>query len=107
MKWPNPPLLMVDTADALLSAAQMNVVEFHTWNSTLRRLDKPDRVIFDLDPGKGVKRSTVREQLADLKSGAQWSVQTAREYLSFQSQDPWADYWSSAQSLAAAIKRLR
>jgi bifunctional non-homologous end joining protein LigD len=33
----------------------MNVVEFHTWNSTVRRLDKPDRVIFDLDPGEWVK----------------------------------------------------
>ncbi|WP_193567031.1 DNA primase small subunit domain-containing protein [Paraburkholderia azotifigens] len=47
------------------------------------------------------------EQLTELKSGAQWNVQTAREYLSFQSHDPWGDYWSRAQPLAAAIKRLR
>jgi bifunctional non-homologous end joining protein LigD len=47
------------------------------------------------------------EQLTELKSGAQWNVQTAREYLSFQSRDPWADYWSRVQALAAAIKRLR
>jgi bifunctional non-homologous end joining protein LigD len=213
--WPkHPPLLTVDTADALLSAAQMNVVEFHTWNSTVRKVDQPDRVIFDLDPGERVKWTHVREaallvrvllselglqawlktsggkglhvvvplnsrldhgavksfsqafvrhlaktiperfsaisgpsnrvgkiyvdylrngkgqttaaafsararpgmgvsmpvsweQLSDLKSGAQWSVQTAREYLSFQSQDPWTDYWESGQSLATAIKRLR
>jgi bifunctional non-homologous end joining protein LigD len=213
--WPkHPPLLTLDTVDALLSAAQMNTVEFHTWNSTVRRLDKPDRVIFDLDPGEGVKWGHVQEaallvqtllselgleawlktsggkglhvvvplaprlgyeavkafsqafvrhlaktipqrfsatsgasnrigkvyvdylrngmgqttvaafsararpgmgvslpisweQLTDLKSGAQWTVQTAREYLSFQSKDPWADYWSAAQSLASAIKRLK
>jgi DNA primase len=36
-------------------AAQMNVVEFHTWNSTTQHIDTPDRVIFDLDPGEGVK----------------------------------------------------
>jgi bifunctional non-homologous end joining protein LigD len=213
--WPgHRPLLTIDTLDALVSAAQMNVVEFHTWNSTVRRLGKPDRVIFDLDPGEGVKwgqiqeaallvhtlllelglkawlktsggkglhivvpltprldyesvksfsRAFVRhlaktiperfsatsgsanrvgevyvdylrngmgqttvaafsararpgmgvslpvswEQLSALKSGAKWTVLTAREYLSFQSQDPWADYWSTNQSLAPALKRLR
>jgi bifunctional non-homologous end joining protein LigD len=212
--WPNhPPLLTVDTADALLSAAQMNTIEFHTWNSIVRQLDKPDRVVFDLDPGEGVKWNHVQEaallvrtllseldleawlktsggkglhvvvpltpelnyltvksfsqafvrhlaktiperfsaisgpanrlgkvyvdylrngkgqttaaafsararpgmgvsmplaweQLADLKSGAQWNVQTAREYLSFQSRDPWAGFWSTGQSLSSAIERL-
>ena len=33
------------------------------------------------------------EQLPALKSGAQWTIATAREYLSFQKSDPWADYW--------------
>ncbi|WP_027802729.1 DNA ligase D [Paraburkholderia dilworthii] len=213
--WMNhPPLLTVDTADALMSAAQMNVVELHTWNSTVLHIDKPDRVIFDLDPGEGVKWKQVQEaallvrallgelelqawlktsggkglhivvplaprldyksvkafsqafvrhlaktipdrfsatsgaanrigkiyvdylrngkaqttatafsararpgmgvsmpvsweQLSDLKSGAQWTVQTAREYLSFQSRDPWEAYWLAKQSLASAIRRLR
>ncbi|XUW91459.1 DNA ligase D [Burkholderia sp. M6-3] len=213
--WMNhPPVLTVDTADALLSAAQMNVVEFHTWNSTTEHIDTPDRVIFDLDPGEGVKWKQVQEaalltralleeldlqawlktsggkglhvvvplaprldyksvksfsqafvrhlaktipdrfsatsgaanrigkiyvdylrngkaqttaaafsararpgmgvsmpvsweQLSDLKSGAQWTVQTAREYLSFQTRDPWDGYWSAKQSAASAIKRLR
>ncbi|MGF6698200.1 DNA primase [Paraburkholderia sp. MM5496-R1] len=60
--WVNhPPLLTVDTADALMSAAQMNVVEFHTGNSTILRIDKPDRVIFDLDPGDGVKWKQMQE----------------------------------------------
>jgi bifunctional non-homologous end joining protein LigD len=60
--WLNhPPLLTVDTADALMSAAQMNVVEFHTWNSTVSRIDQPDRVIFDLDPGEGVKWKQIQE----------------------------------------------
>lgn len=212
--WPgHPPLLSVDTPDALLAAAQMNSIEFHTWNSVVSRLDKPDRVIFDLDPGEGVKWTHVQEaaqlvrallselgmkawlktsggkglhvvvplaprlsytavksfsqsfvrhlaktiperfsavsgpanrvgkvyvdylrngkaqttaaafsararpgmgvsmpiaweQLGEIKTGAQWNVQTAREYLSFQSGDPWSDFWSSGQSLAEAIKRL-
>lgn len=47
------PLLEIATREALLGAAQMNVIEFHTWNSTVRHIDKPDRIVFDLDPGEG------------------------------------------------------
>ena len=44
----------MDSAEGLVSATQMNVVEFHTWNSTVKKIDQPDRVVFDLDPGEGV-----------------------------------------------------
>ena len=55
------PLLEVPTLKALLGAAQMNVIEFHTWNSVRQKVDKPDRMIFDLDPGEGVEFDQVRE----------------------------------------------
>ena len=55
------PLLEVPSAQALVAAAQMNVIEFHTWNSVKRKIDKPDRMIFDLDPGEGVEFAMVRE----------------------------------------------
>lgn len=212
--WPgHEPLLAVTNAQGLVSAAQMNVIEFHTWNATTRHIDHPDRAVFDLDPGDGVtwpqlqeaallmhtmlqelglrswlktsggkglhvvvplaprldddavkafSRAVVAhmastipqrfvaksgparrvgkvfidylrnghgqttaaafsararpglgvsmpvswEQLTQLKSGAQWTVQTAREYLSFAGTDPWAGYWQTRQSLTAAMKRL-
>ncbi|MCR5867260.1 DNA ligase D [Aquincola sp. J276] len=212
--WPgHAALLAVDTPEALVAAAQMNVVEFHTWNSTTRHIDKPDRVIFDLDPGEGVAWPQLQEaallmhtlltelglqawlktsggkglhvvvplasrlaydkvkafsqaavqhmartipqrfvaksgggnrvgkifidylrnghgqttavafsararpgmgvsmpvdwaQLPALKGGAQWTIATAREYLSFQQQDPWAGYWTCRQTLGAALKKL-
>jgi bifunctional non-homologous end joining protein LigD len=47
-------LLVVGSAAGLLSAAQMNVIEFHTWNMTTRSMPRPDRIVFDLDPGSGV-----------------------------------------------------
>jgi bifunctional non-homologous end joining protein LigD len=203
----------VDSPSALVSAAQMNTVEFHTWNSTIKSIDKPDRVIFDLDPGEGTTWAHIQEaalltqamltelglhcwlktsggkglhvvvplapkldyevvkrfsqgmvehmaktipqrfvaksgggnrigkifidylrnghgqttaaafsarsrpglgvsmpvswdQLPSLKSGAQWSIASARDYLSFQKADPWAGYWKSKQTLTAAMKRL-
>ncbi|WP_295542782.1 DNA ligase D [uncultured Pseudacidovorax sp.] len=55
------PLLQIDGAKGLLSAVQMNTLEFHTWNGHSRGLDKPDRMTFDLDPGEGVPWAQVQE----------------------------------------------
>lgn len=54
------PLVEVPTARAVLSAVQMNVVEFHTWNAIKTAIDKPDRMLFDLDPGEGVPWKSVQ-----------------------------------------------
>lgn len=50
----HPPLVAIDSAEALVACAQMNVVEFHTWNATTADMRHPDRIVFDLDPGDGV-----------------------------------------------------
>ncbi len=55
------PLIEVATEKGLVTAAQMNTIEFHTWNATTRAIEKPDRMIFDLDPGEGVAWPAVRE----------------------------------------------
>ena len=47
-------LLEVNSLEGLLGAAQMNVIEFHTWNATTKAIEKPDRMTFDLDPGEGL-----------------------------------------------------
>ena len=212
--WPgHASLLEVPTAKALIGAAQMNVIEFHTWNSLVRKMDQPDRVIFDLDPGEGERWERVQEaatlvrgllqelglqswlktsggkglhvvvplsprddwdtvkafaqaavqhiaqvipqrftakmgaanrvgklfvdylrnnhgattaaaysarsrpglgvsmpiawdDLAALKRSDQWTVRTAREHLSFQTIDPWADYRTCKQTLTAGLKTL-
>ncbi len=49
----HPAMLEVAQPLGLLSAAQMNVVEFHTWNATADAPMQPDRMTFDLDPGEG------------------------------------------------------
>ncbi|MDO9404898.1 MAG: DNA ligase D [Polaromonas sp.] len=60
--WPgHDALLAIDHADALLAAAQMNVIEFHTWNSTIEKIEQPDRIVFDLDPGEGVTWPMIQE----------------------------------------------
>ena len=44
------PLLSIDSVDALLGAAQMGTVELHTWNAHASNVERPDRIVFDLDP---------------------------------------------------------
>ncbi len=214
--WPgHAPLLAVPDAQALLAAAQMNVIEFHPWNSRAKKINHPDRIVFDLDPGEGLPWERVKEaalltrtlleelglqgwlktsggkglhvvvpisvsprldfdavkafaqaavvhlartipsrfvaktgaanrvgkvfvdylrnghgattaaafsararpglgvsmpigwdDLATLKSAAQWNIATAREHLSFERADPWTGFFGSKQTLTTAIRRL-
>jgi bifunctional non-homologous end joining protein LigD len=212
--WPgHDALLEIDSREALLGAAQMNVIEFHTWNSMSRHIDRPNRIVFDLDPGEGVAWKAMQEaaqlvralldelalpawlktsggkglhvvvpiaprwdydtvkdlsqaivvhlartlperfvaksgaanrvgrifvdylrnghgattatafsararpglgvsmpvpwdDIPRLKGGAQWTVADAREHLSFERADPWADYWTTRTSIVKAAKAL-
>jgi bifunctional non-homologous end joining protein LigD len=51
----HPPMLTVDNVAGILSAAQWNALEFHTQNALGKAYDKPDRMVFDLDPGEGAE----------------------------------------------------
>lgn len=44
------PLVTIDSVAALIGAAQMGTIELHTWNGIVTNLEKPDRIVFDLDP---------------------------------------------------------
>ena len=63
--WPgHAALIAIETKEALLSAAQFNTIELHTWNAVVGAIDKPDRMVFDLDPGEGVSWTHVKEAAA-------------------------------------------
>lgn len=57
----HPPLMEIKKEEGLLAAAQLNVVEFHTWNAVKSAIMKPDRMIFDLDPGEGVSWQSLQQ----------------------------------------------
>jgi bifunctional non-homologous end joining protein LigD len=57
-------------------------------------------------PGLGVSMTIAWDDVPALKGGAQWTIATAREYLSFRAEDPWAGYWGARQALAPAMKKL-
>ncbi|MBW8867332.1 MAG: non-homologous end-joining DNA ligase [Acidobacteria bacterium] len=47
--------LIVDTLPGLIGLVQMDVLEVHTWNSRCARVEQPDRIVIDLDPGADVR----------------------------------------------------
>ncbi|MBC5784571.1 DNA ligase D [Ramlibacter sp. USB13] len=57
----HPPMVKMASAEGLLSAAQMNVIEIHTWNGVVKTIDRPDRMTFDIDPGEGVTWAQIQE----------------------------------------------
>ena len=65
--------LYVEDSDGLLACVQMGTIEFHGWGSHVDSLERPDRMVFDLDPDEGldfadVKKAAldIRRQLADI-----------------------------------------
>ena len=57
----HPPMLEVGSVQGILSAAQWNVIEFHTQNAVGRAYERPNRMVFDLDPGEGVDWKMIQE----------------------------------------------
>jgi bifunctional non-homologous end joining protein LigD len=46
--------LIADTPEAVIALVQMDVIEIHTWNSRDDDVERPDRIVIDLDPGTEV-----------------------------------------------------
>jgi len=60
--------LVVDDLKGLIALVQMGILEIHTWNSHAQALERPDRVVFDLDPGPGVEWPAVVEGARRVKA---------------------------------------
>ena len=59
--------LTVDSIEGLVGLAQMGVLEIHTWGSRNESLEKPDRIVFDLDPDLAIPWKTLAETARTFK----------------------------------------
>jgi bifunctional non-homologous end joining protein LigD len=46
--------LAVVNLEGIIALAQMGIIEVHTWNSTIGDIERPNRIVWDLDPGPEV-----------------------------------------------------
>ena len=51
---PGEGLIAIADLDGLLGLVQSAALEIHPWGSTLAEIERPDRIVIDLDPGEGV-----------------------------------------------------
>ncbi|MBV8427597.1 MAG: DNA ligase D [Hyphomicrobiales bacterium] len=61
------PILSIDDLDGLIALVQAAVLEIHPWGSTLARLEDPDMIIMDLDPGETVSWAQVVEAANEVR----------------------------------------
>jgi bifunctional non-homologous end joining protein LigD len=70
-------LICISDFDGLAALVQFGVVEIHLWGSSAAAIEKPDQIVFDLDPDKGVgwdavveAAKEIRRRLTELKLAA-------------------------------------
>ena len=61
------PYLYVDDAKGVLTCVQMGAIEFHGWGSKVADVEKPDRLVFDLDPDEGLGFTEVKHAAVQLR----------------------------------------
>jgi bifunctional non-homologous end joining protein LigD len=58
----------IENITGIIWEAQMGSLEFHIWGSRIEEVEKPDMMVFDLDPDEGMDLEQVRQGVLDLKS---------------------------------------
>jgi bifunctional non-homologous end joining protein LigD len=61
-------LLYIEDFDGLAALVQNGVVEIHIWGSRIDAIEKPDQIVFDLDPDEGLDVVAVRAAALDVRS---------------------------------------
>ncbi|WP_309085826.1 non-homologous end-joining DNA ligase [Chelativorans sp.] len=59
--------LYISDLKGIVAGVQMNTLEFHIWGSRIDSLEKPDRLVFDLDPDEGLNFTDVKRACLDLR----------------------------------------
>jgi bifunctional non-homologous end joining protein LigD len=60
--------LYVDDLPGLIALAQIGVVEIHPWGTRVERLERPDRLVLDLDPSPGLPWPRVVEAAEEARA---------------------------------------
>jgi bifunctional non-homologous end joining protein LigD len=107
-------LAVVDPA-GIVALAQMGIIEIHTWNSTIDTVEKPNRLVWDLDPGPDVTWQAVVDtaiavrDLLDTLGLQSWVKTTGGHGIHVVApvtpQRPWDECLAFAKAVAEALTR--
>jgi bifunctional non-homologous end joining protein LigD len=61
------PYITLSTSKALVELAQLGVLELHPWGSRNAAIEKPDRMVFDLDPDPAIEWKTLSAAAAEVR----------------------------------------
>ena len=61
------PYLYLHDLEGVLACVQMGTIEFHGWGACIGDVEKPDRMVFDLDPDEGLDFALVKKAAEGLK----------------------------------------
>jgi bifunctional non-homologous end joining protein LigD len=107
--------LVVEDLPGLIGLVQIGILEIHTWNAVADRLEQPDRLVFDLDPGDDVPwrqvvaaARTLRDRLEHL--GLESFLKTTggkglHLVVPIDAGPSWADCLAFARSVAVTLAR--
>lgn len=59
--------LYIDEPEGLMAGVQFGALEFHVWGATIDDLDRPERLVFDLDPDPSVPFAEVKKAAVELR----------------------------------------
>jgi bifunctional non-homologous end joining protein LigD len=60
--------LVIHDLKGLISLIQISALELHPWGSKIDKVENPDRIVFDLDPGPGVEWPRVCQGARDVRA---------------------------------------
>jgi len=107
----DPPWMHLATLEEAIGAVQFGAIEFHTWGARFPRLDRPDRLILDLDPDAAVDWAQFRDAAERVRAlldglGLVWFVKTTGgKGLHFVVPLLRRHAWDELKSFAAALAR--
>src|SRR5690606_28181229 len=58
----------IEDLAGLIAGTQMNVLEWHLWGALTKDVEKPERIIFDIDPDEGLGFEHVRAAAIDIRA---------------------------------------
>jgi bifunctional non-homologous end joining protein LigD len=59
--------IYIEDAGGLVAAAQIGALELHIWGSRIGDVEKPDRIVFDLDPDEDLKFTELKKAAEEVK----------------------------------------